>query len=86
VPSWNRERLFYCLSRDHDEHVVLSLAVRTQFGNEWEWALERSGGPTHISQRVLDLNVIKEVNPIDFPLYVGWAWVSPKLADLIKNL
>jgi hypothetical protein len=43
--------------------------------------------PETISKKTLDeLVMVKEVDPEDFPLYVGWAWVSPKLADLIKNL
>jgi hypothetical protein len=83
-----QERLLQLLTLDHGEYATSVLAVKIRIGDDWQWSIEQTSEPVHMSQGVLDqIEVpIKEVDPKDFPLYVGWAYVSPRLAQLIKNL
>ena len=81
-----QERLILCLSANSDEYESHVLAIRYKIEDSWSWGIATSDFIANISGRVLiQLPSIKEIYPTDFLLYVGWSYVSPQLAELIKN-
>ena len=79
----NHERLVLCTRISLGEFAFSTLADK--FNSLMEISEEEF--TPFISMTILaTLPLVKEIDPKDFPLYVGWAHVSSMLADLIKNL
>jgi len=86
VPVFNT-RILFKVKTYNDESIRISIIAAQDLITGLKTLMERERNPYNISIRIgADvLAVAKEVPPSDYPLYIGWKWITSEFEKLLKG-